>query len=402
MAGLYRLGARHAGVLPLVRRACLAALIGGALAGLALLADGAGTQAMLPLWRAVLYVALGAVLVRSVSHALHSHALGALRVLIVGTGTEAAQVARDLRRSPHPARLVGFYPVHADTPPSADAAGPAPVFARTADLVQLAQQHRVHDIVVAVREQRGGTLPMAALLACRIRGMRVLSLADHYEHTHGEVPIDGLQASWLVFRHGFAQGWVRHAGKRCFDLLFASLLLLAAAPVMLATALAIRLQGPGPVIYRQQRVGLGGRLFTCRKFRSMRIDAEADGVARWAVHNDDRVTPVGAFLRRTRIDELPQLLSVLCGDMSLVGPRPERPSFVAELRQSIPFYDIRHSVKPGVTGWAQVRYGYCATLDDARRKHQFDLYYVKNHSLLLDLLVLVETVSVVLLREGAQ
>jgi lipopolysaccharide/colanic/teichoic acid biosynthesis glycosyltransferase len=171
---------------------------------------------------------------------------------------------------------------------------------------------------------------------------------------------------------------------------------------MLLTALAVRLESRGPIIYRQERVGLGGQSFMCLKFRSMRTDAEKDGVARWATKNDSRVTRVGSFIRKCRIDELPQLISVLRGEMSLVGPRPERPSFVSQLQEQIPFYDIRHSVKPGVTGWAQVRYSYGASIEDARRKHQFDLYYVKNNSLFLDLLVLVETVSVVLFREGAQ
>jgi exopolysaccharide biosynthesis polyprenyl glycosylphosphotransferase len=195
---------------------------------------------------------------------------------------------------------------------------------------------------------------------------------------------------------------MRTAIKRAFDVLVSSLLLLVALPVMVLTAIAIKLDSRGPVIYRQERVGLGGRTFLCLKFRSMTVDAEKDGVARWATKDDARVTRVGAFIRKSRIDELPQLISVLRGEMSLVGPRPERPSFVKQLQAEIPFYDIRHSVKPGVTGWAQVRYTYGASVEDARRKHQFDLYYVKNHSLFLDLLVLVETVSVVLFREGAQ
>jgi len=169
---------------------------------------------------------------------------------------------------------------------------------------------------------------------------------------------------------------------------------------MLLTAIAIRLESPGATIYRQPRVGLGGRIFMCLKFRSMCIDAESDCVARWAQKSDPRITRVGGFIRKTRIDELPQLFSVLTGQMSLVGPRPERPSFVDQLKTSIPFYELRHSVKPGITGWAQVRYHYGGSLDDARRKHQFDLYYVKNNSLFLDLLVLLETVSVVLFREG--
>jgi exopolysaccharide biosynthesis polyprenyl glycosylphosphotransferase len=190
--------------------------------------------------------------------------------------------------------------------------------------------------------------------------------------------------------------------KRVFDIVCASLLLVLALPVMLCAMLAIRLESPGPIIYRQERVGLGGRPFMCLKLRSMRTDAENDGVARWATKNDSRVTRVGAFIRKARIDELPQLISVLRGEMSLVGPRPERPSFVGQLKEKIPYYDIRHSVKPGVTGWAQVRFSYGASLEDARRKHQFDLYYVKNNSMFLDLLVLIETVSVVLFREGSQ
>jgi len=176
----------------------------------------------------------------------------------------------------------------------------------------------------------------------------------------------------------------------------------SAAPVMLLATLAIKLDSRGPVFYRQERVGLGGRSFQCVKFRSMCVDAESDGVARWATKNDSRVTRVGAFLRKTRIDELPQLFSVLKGEMSIVGPRPERPEFVAKLRSQIPFYDLRHGVKPGVTGWAQVRYSYGASVEDARRKHQFDLYYLKNNTLLLDLQILIETVTVVLFREGAQ
>jgi exopolysaccharide biosynthesis polyprenyl glycosylphosphotransferase len=177
--------------------------------------------------------------------------------------------------------------------------------------------------------------------------------------------------------------------------------LVLASPVMLLAALAIKLDSRGPVFYRQERVGLGGRSFYCVKFRSMRTDAESDGVARWAAKNDSRVTRVGAFMRKTRIDELPQLITVLKGEMSIVGPRPERPEFVAQLSEQIPFYHLRHGVKPGVTGWAQVRYTYGASVEDARKKHQFDLYYLKNNSIWLDLQILVETVTVVMFREGA-
>ncbi|MES2098589.1 MAG: sugar transferase [Pseudomonadota bacterium] len=398
--GLYRRSATLAGVWSLVRRAFLAVLIGAAIAYLALVLDGKHGYAIQLLGRAVCYVSVGAVLVRSLSYVARSSSLGVKRVLIVGTGAEAQEVARDIRRTAGAqAALVGFYPTGAD---EEQPGGHPKVFSREVPLDQLAQEYRVHEIVVAVREQRGGAVPMTQLLACRIQGIRVLDLAGFYERVHSEVPTDSLKASWLVYGHGFVQSTARIVAKRGFDLVFSSVLLILAAPVMLLTMLAIKLESPGPIIYRQERVGLGGRSFMCRKFRSMRSDAESDGVARWATKNDSRVTRVGSFIRKTRIDELPQLISVLQGEMSLVGPRPERPSFVAELKETIPFYDIRHSVKPGVTGWAQVRYGYCATLDDSRRKHQFDLYYVKNNSFSLDLLVLIETVSVVLFREGSQ
>jgi exopolysaccharide biosynthesis polyprenyl glycosylphosphotransferase len=178
--------------------------------------------------------------------------------------------------------------------------------------------------------------------------------------------------------------------------------LLFALPIMVLTAFAIFVESGGPIIYRQERVGRGGKVFTLLKFRSMAADAERDGRARWAKANDSRVTTVGRFIRRTRIDELPQLLNVLKGEMSFVGPRPERPCFVGDLAHVIPFYGVRHSVKPGITGWAQVRYAYAASIEDAAKKLRFDLYYVKNHSLFLDLLILVETIRVVLFGEGAR
>jgi len=259
-----------------------------------------------------------------------------------------------------------------------------------------------NQIIVAVKEQRGGSVPMDQLLSARIQGIPVLDLAAFYEQTTGEVPVDSLKASWLVYGQGFAQDRTRIVIKRLFDIVSSSALLLLASPIMLITMLAIKLESEGPIIYRQERVGLGGKIFMCLKFRSMSTDAEKDGVAVWAKKNDSRVTRVGAFIRKTRIDELPQILSVLKGEMSMVGPRPERPTFVEQLKQQIPYYDIRHSVKPGVTGWAQVKYSYGASLEDALHKHQYDLYYVKNNSLFLDLLILFETVSVVIFREGSQ
>ncbi len=397
--GLYRRGANLISVRNQVQRAFLAVLTGAAVAFVSLVVLGHQSDATALLGYGVLYVSAGAFAVRGVIHVARHSKLGTKRILIVGTGAEAQAVARDIRASSGPAAsVVGFYPAGA----AGDSGDGTPSFPLENTIEQLVRQHRIDEIVVAVREQRGGGVPMSQLLACRIRGTKVLDLAGFYERAHGEVPTDSLKASWLVYGRGFVQSGPRALVKRVFDIVFSLLLLLLATPVMLIAVVAIRLESRGPVIYSQERVGRGGQPFMCRKFRSMRTDAEQDGIARWATKNDSRVTRVGSFMRKTRIDELPQLFSVLCGDMSLVGPRPERPAFVAELKESIPFYDIRHSVKPGVTGWAQVRFGYCATIADSRRKHQFDLYYVKNNSLALDVLVLIETVSVVLFREGSQ
>jgi len=395
--GLYR----HTGIGPLsvLWRMGLALGIGGYLTYLMLkqFTDD-GHPARLVGYSAV-YLLVALFLVRGMVSAAR-RVLGGLRVIVVGTGPEALEVARDLAANGRSGRrIVGFYPTSAQAQAELSGAG---VLDRATGLAELVRQHGVGEVIVAVREQRGGLLPMDELLACRTQGVTILSLAAFYERTRAEVPIDSLKASWLVYGTGFVQGPLRRIAKRSFDIVSSAVLLVLAAPVMLLAAIAVKLDSPGPVLYRQERVGLGGRSFMCIKFRSMRTDAERDGVARWATKNDSRITRVGAFLRKTRIDELPQLLSVLSGEMSMVGPRPERPSFVAQLREQIPFYDLRHSIKPGLTGWAQVRYSYGASLDDARRKHQFDLYYVKNNSLFLDLLVLIETVTVVLFREGAQ
>jgi len=397
--GMYRASAVSVGIVPLLGRAFLAVLVGSAIAYFALDAEGFGGRAWALVLEAMMYMLLGLVAVRILFHVVRRAVVGAPRVLIVGVGAEAQSVATDLRMPGRAQRtVVGYYPAGSEETIAADAR----IFARDVALDVLVKRYQVDEVIVAVREQRGGGVPMDQLLACRLQGTPVLDLAGFYERSKGQVPTDSLKASWLVYGHGFVQGAVRTAVKRAFDVVCSSLLLALASPVMLLTTLLIKLDSPGPVIYRQERVGLRGRSFMCLKFRSMRSDAEKDGVARWASKNDARVTRVGAFIRKCRIDELPQLFSVLKGEMSLVGPRPERPSFVAQLREQIPFYDIRHSVKPGVTGWAQVRYSYGASVEDARRKHQYDLYYVKNNSLFLDLLVLVETVSVVLFREGAQ
>lgn len=397
--GLYR--HTHLSALSVVGRLAVAFLLGGYFIYLALKAvDYQGHPARL-VGYALLYVSAGLVLVRGTAWGVR-RAMGARRVLIVGSVDEAANVLEGLGAPGSRAyrRVVGVYPTSVK-PGGASVLKGMRMFDRNTGLEQVVRSHKISEIIVAAREQRGGIVPMDQLLACRIRGVRIMDFAGFYEQVKAEVPIDSLKGSWLVYGDGFVQGRARRAAKRVFDIVTSATLLLLASPLMLLTVIAIKLDSRGPVIYRQERVGLGGQTFMCLKFRSMGTDAEKDGVAVWATKNDARVTRVGAIIRKTRIDELPQLISVLKGEMSMVGPRPERPSFVKQLKEEIPFYDLRHSIKPGVTGWAQVRYSYGASVEDARRKHQFDLYYVKNNSLFLDLLVLIETVTVVLFREGA-
>jgi len=276
------------------------------------------------------------------------------------------------------------------------------VIARSGPLEATVKQLGVHEIIVAVREQRGGVLPLRSLLECRLNGVQVTDLARFFERVHGRVPIESLKVSWLIYGDGYRQGWLRSFIKRAFDVGVALVLLVFTLPIMAVIATLIVIESKGSVIYRQDRVGYRGKRFTLLKFRSMELDAEKDGKASWATVNDARVTRIGRLMRRTRIDELPQLINVLRGEMSFVGPRPERPEFVAMLTEQIPFYAVRHSVKPGITGWAQVRYSYGATVEQAVKKLEYDLYYVKNHTLLLDMLILIDTVRVVMLGEGAR
>jgi sugar transferase (PEP-CTERM system associated) len=323
------------------------------------------------------------------------------KILIVGNGREAQALARQIiERHSSAYSISGFYPTE-----SADQNAiqlPGKVFDSSMSLEQVVLDTKVDEIIVAVKEHRGGVLPIRQLLECRILGTPVHNLTTFYERLKGEVPLESMKASWLIYGTGFTQGHLRSLAKRLFDIFSAGLLLLLLWPIMLLAALAIKIEDRGPVFFQQERVGLFGKTFLCLKFRSMRTDAEKDGVARWASTNDTRITRVGSFIRKTRIDELPQLINVLRGEMSMVGPRPERPTFVDMLEKDIPFYAIRHSVKPGVTGWAQVRYAYGASIEDAKRKLQFDLYYVKNNSVFLDFFILFETVRVVIFGEGAR
>lgn len=320
------------------------------------------------------------------------------RILVFGTGSQALAVKQALNKSDPSTEIVGYFP----SPNDESAIVPEHlILSRSKTLTDTAKTLKVDEIVVALTERRGGSMPLRELLDCKLHGIRVLDLASHFEQTLGQIRLDSLYAGWLIFGDGFQQGTLRTIVKRLSDIIFATILIILAMPIMLITAVLIIAENGFPVFYRQERVGLNGRLFNVIKFRSMRNDAEKDGKPIWAKAKDDRVTKVGSIIRKLRIDELPQLFSVLKGDMSLVGPRPERPFFVDQLTKEIPFYAVRHSVKPGVTGWAQVRYHYGATVEDSAEKLQYDLYYVKNHSLFLDIVVLFETIGVVLTGKGA-
>ncbi len=331
-------------------------------------------------------------------HASTSSA-GRSRILIFGAGPAANVVAKTLADADRNIDIVGFYAGPNEAAPTVPL---TKMLSSSRSLIATAEQLNADEIVVALTERRAGSMPLRQLLDCKLRGIKVYDLSTHFEKHLGQIRIDYVNAGWLIFGDGFNQGALRSGIKRLFDIVFSLLLIVVSAPIMLLTALLIKFDSRGPVLYTQERVGQNSSTFMVAKFRSMRTDAEKDGTPQWASAQDSRVTRVGNIIRKLRIDELPQLFNVLKGEMSLVGPRPERPFFVEQLTEQIPYFAVRHSVKPGVTGWAQVRYAYGATVEDAQNKLQYDLYYVKNHSLFLDLVVLFETVGVVLTGKGAR
>ncbi len=320
------------------------------------------------------------------------------RILVLGAGHKAAQLEQLLRSDGSQSfQLVGYVPMNEDF----EAVESSKVLPLRSTLLAVAREHGVNEIVVAMDDRRKGC-PVQAILECKVNGLQITDLATFFERETGKINLDALHPSSMIFSDGFHQAVLKTTSKRLFDL-FASLLLLSVTwPIMLAAAVAVRLDSPGPVFYMQERVGRNERRFKVIKFRSMRVDAEADGVAKWASQNDARVTRIGTFLRKSRIDELPQLINVLLGQMSFVGPRPERPEFVSDLEARIPYYAVRHRVNPGITGWAQICYPYGASEEDAREKLQYDIYYIKNYSLFLDLMVLLQTAHVILWGRGAR
>ena len=316
------------------------------------------------------------------------------RILILGAGTRANYIAERLRRRVDTKgfEIFGFVRRKDEV----DQITGYPIIDHEANLAHFSLENKIDEIVVAVNDRRSG-LPIDELLDCKIHGIDVIEVADFFEREIQRIELDLFQPSSMVFSDGFDRGFIRQFSKRVLDLSISVIMFILVLPVLLLTALAIRLEdgSKAPVFYSQKRIGLDGRTFNVHKFRSMITDAEKAG-AQWAEKNDTRITKVGGVLRKYRIDELPQLLNVLKGEMSLVGPRPERPEFVDKLGAKIPYYDKRHQVKPGVTGWAQINYPYGASDEDARQKLQYDLYYAKNNSLFMDLLVIIRTVETIL------
>jgi len=321
------------------------------------------------------------------------------RVLFVGTGDTARKVARQiLDQHDFAYRVIGF--IDDDASRIGERIVNPGIIGTPADMERLISAHHIDRIVVGLSDRRG-KLPVEELLRAKMAGVRVEDATTTYERVTGKILIDDLRPSWLIFSDGFRVSRLTRFMKRAIDLTLALVMLVLALPLMLLTAVLVFLEDGRPVLYRQERVGENGRGFVLSKFRSMRKDAEKGGTPIWATDGDARITTVGRIIRKTRLDELPQLWNVIRGDMSFVGPRPERPFFVEQLSQDIPFYQQRHVVKPGLTGWAQVKYRYGSSLEDAMEKLRYDLYYIKHLSVIFDLTIVFDTVKVVLFRKGA-
>ncbi len=323
------------------------------------------------------------------------------RVLVYGSGAAASTISSSMRRKSDRQgfTIVGFVRVEGEEPKVTNER----IINLRQPLAEYAQQTEIDQIVVALDNQRDQA-PTDEFFKCRLQGVKVLNLVNFFEREAGKILVDFATPGWMTLTEDLRSNVSTSLTKRTFDICASLGLLGATWPLMLATTIAIWLEDgfQSPIFFSQERIGLGGKAFKVMKFRSMRVDAEGDGKARWATVNDSRITRVGAFIRRTRIDELPQVFNVLSGEMSFIGPRPERPEFVQQLAEQIPYYNSRHAVKPGITGWAQLCYPYGASEEDARQKLQFDLYYVKNQSLFLDLMVALSTVEVVVFGKGAR
>ncbi len=354
-------------------------------------------------WRSnLLYAMLIAVMGLTLIRVIIGRSLGGTafkrRILVLGAGPRAAHLEQLARRDGCGFVVAGFVSMNDGPSAVREAVNRADIRNLPEHVVRLGAS----EVVLALEERRNA-LPLADLLRVKTTGVHVNDLSSFLERETGRVDLDSLNPSWLIFSDGFSAGRrLSSAGKRLFDIAVSIALLVIAVPLVAIAALAIKLESPGPVFFRQRRVGRYGQTFEIVKLRSMREDAEAGGVAVWAQEDDPRITRVGSLLRTLRIDELPQAWSVLKGEMSFVGPRPERPQFVADLEARLPFYAERHMVKPGITGWAQINYPYGSSIDDARQKLEYDLYYAKNYTPFLDVLILLQTMRVILWPEGAR
>ena len=353
-------------------------------------------------WRSTLaYAMLGAIIALVMNRLVVGGILGASafrrRVLVLGAGMRADRLRKLSERPESGFVIVGYVAMTESEPTVREAINRAAIH----NLTRYVENLGASEVVLALEERRN-SLPLADLLRIKTTGVHVNDFSSFIERETGRVDLDTVNPSWLIFSDGFSSGRaISSVAKRLFDITASLLLLALTAPVIVVFALLVKLDSKGPAFFRQVRVGLYGQDFAVIKLRSMRTDAEVNG-AQWAVENDPRVTRLGRFIRKVRIDELPQTWSVLKGEMSFVGPRPERPEFVSDLEQQLPFYAERHMVKPGITGWAQINYPYGASIEDSRHKLEYDLYYAKNYTPFLDLLILLQTLRVVLWHEGAR
>ncbi|MBL8727611.1 MAG: YraN family protein [Planctomycetes bacterium] len=355
-------------------------------------------------WKLIVLLAIGFVCVYLFRHGFHwffyRWRFGE-RVVVLGSSTEALNLARMIADSPMAGFEVFGLVTEAEQPSLETRPDDPPVLGTLDSLRDLCRSEGISRVVVALRERRG-KVPVDRLLECRMDGVQIEERESMYERLTGKLAVESMRPSYLIYGRGFARDPMTMVLKRVLDILASLVGLVASLPICLLAAAAVRCTSHGPVFFRQERVGQDGQTFRLIKFRTMRVDAERESGPVWAEKNDSRVTFVGRFLRRTRIDEIPQFLNILGGQMSFVGPRPERPHFVEQLTHEIPFYPLRHTVKPGLTGWAQVRHPYGASIDDAREKLRYDLYYIKNTGLVFDLTIILRTVNVILRGHGAR
>lgn len=320
------------------------------------------------------------------------------RVLVIGTGPLAKLIGGLIVTTNHTHKLAGYFGCCRE---SVEVPGECIIGSGDEGIVEAARRENAEKIVISLTERRG-SIPLRDLMDCKFSGIEVTDAPSFYEQVTGKLLLESITPGWFIFSNGFKVTRPARAFKRIFDKILSCFGVLVTLPLFPLIALAIKITSPGPVLFRQVRTGKHEKEFVLYKFRTMRTDAETKTGAVWAQKDDPRVTPVGKFLRKSRLDELPQLFNVLKGDMSFIGPRPERPEFVQKLKEQIPYYSHRHFVKPGITGWAQIKYPYGASVEDALEKLRYDLYYIKNLSITLDLLIFFETIKVILYSRGGR